>query len=337
MSSNHALALLATSIATAMTAFAQSLENGPNVIQLAPSEIVTGVGSAPIAMGQAPLNIPTNNVGVANTTLTPDLDSGLLSAAETVAAGKALTGLELDINGVPHLPAVNTKKPSITTKGMYKKGVGIGADVHAAAVAEAKLKQAAISTVINTVATIASGAAPMPGVTGAAPMPGVTGMAPLPGVTGMAPLPGQNPGANVPHVNEKLRESILQEIAKLTNEMCVDFQSISEILTEHKATDGTFATVPLDDFPALYKAVVGWNVSLQLIARSTAACLALNGNDQATIVEYIYTQGQFGCTDPALVSKHDTWRLYEMLMGYQNQLEAHFQKPTTAKNANPYL
>ncbi|AUR84142.1 hypothetical protein NVP1049O_33 [Vibrio phage 1.049.O._10N.286.54.B5] len=332
MGNNHSFALLARAIAVALNNFADSISD-PNA--QAASIAQTATAQAPSTQ----VNVATN-AGVANTTLQDSTDSGLLSAVETVAAGKELTGTELDNNGVPWLKEVNTKKPALTTKGIYKKGVGISADVYAAAIEAAKLVQAqktqvcdqVIAGVNEAAAEHAASTAPMPGQTAGAPLPGT----PMPGQTAGAPMPGQT--ANTPPVDAhvKWKQPILNEIARLTNEMGVDFQCVSELLTEFGATDGTFITVAADQYEKLHLAVVGWNVCLQLVANATAECLAMNGNDQATIIEYIYTQGQFGCTDATLVNKHDTWRLYEKLAEYRGQLEAHFQKPVTPKAANPF-
>ncbi|AUR84414.1 hypothetical protein NVP1055O_38 [Vibrio phage 1.055.O._10N.286.55.E9] len=318
MGNNHSFALLARAIAVALNNFADSISD-PNA--QAASIAQTATAQAPSTQ----VNVDTS-AGVANTTLQDSTDNGLLSAVETVAAGKELTGTELDNNGVPWLKEVNTKKPALTTKGIYKKGVGISADVYAAAIEAAKLVQAQKTQVCDQV---------IAGVNEAAAEHAAS-TAPMPGQTANTPMPGQT--ANTPSVDAhvKWKQPILNEIARLTNEMGVDFQCVSELLTEFGATDGTFITVAADQYEKLHLAVVGWNVCLQLIANATAECLAMNGNDQATIIEYIYTQGQFGCTDATLVNKHDTWRLYEELADYRGQLETHFQKPVTPKAANPF-
>lgn len=321
MNQNH-YATLARAIAIALTTFADAIGNNSPLV----SEV------AQTATGQAPslAPVPQNNAGVATTISQEPTGSGLLSAAETVAAGLPLTGKELDENGVPWLAEVNTKTPALTKKNIYKKGVGISADVYNAAIEAAKVAQAAVPAAPQTNAS-----APMPGVTGGAPMPGVSGGAPMPGQTAGAPMPGQ--AATDPYA--EIRQQCLAEVNTLTNDLGVDYDTILEYFVEIGAseTDRTFQTVPVEKYAELYKGLVGWSECLRLIASCTVDCLGLNGNDQGVIIEYIYTNGQFGCTDATLVHKSETWRLYEALANYRASLQQHFQQAVTPLAANPYL
>ncbi|AUR86190.1 hypothetical protein NVP1083O_44 [Vibrio phage 1.083.O._10N.286.52.B9] len=257
-----------------------------------------------------------------------------LTVVDALAQGLKLTGNELDANGVPHLPAVNSQNPAVTTKNIWKKGKGISADVYAAAIA-------AKQTELKNAVAIAAGIAPAPAPAGTAPMPN-GGAAPMPSPAGAAPMPnGGAAPAPMPSqhvdIHQPKRTAILDEINKLTKELEIDFDSVVEVLTEFGSTDASFTTVPVENYDGLLKSLVGWSECLLLVARVTADVLALNGNDQAVIIEHIYNGGQFGCTDPVLVHKSDIWRLYELLAGYRSQLEAHFQKPVTEMVANPFL
>lgn len=316
-------ALLARAIAVALNTFADAVEGTA-------SPLVNAVAQTAAAPGTT-VNAA-NDAGVATTTLNEATNSGGLTVVAALEQGLKLTGAELDFNGLVHNPAINTATPSVTKKNIWKKKVGLSADEYAAAIEAAKAAIPAQTAAAQT-------PTPMPGQAGgAAPMPGqvATGGAPMPGQTSTAaPMPGQTAVVDDPHADA--RKQILDEVNKITSDLEVDYDVVLELMGEFGGTDGTFATVPVEQYPMLHKALVGWSTCLQLIANVTVECLQLNGNDQAVIVEHIYNAGQFGCTDATLVSKHDTWRLYEKLAEYRGALQTHFKQAVTPLAANPYL
>ena len=321
---NTQLAILAHAIATALNAFADSIQLNepagkfPKVEDVVNTATVQGVLPAP------------SNVGVSTSTLTNSTPNLTLSVVEALKQGLTLTGNELDENGLPWLKDINTNKPAVSPKNIWKKGKGVDAVVYAQTIADWKAKFAS---------EVAPAGLPAPAPAGLpAPAPAPAGR-PAPAPTGLpAPAPAGLPMPAPVDEHAAIKKQILAEVNNLTNTLEVDYEVIQEFFADDfNASDRTFATVLPADYPAVYKALVGWSECLKLIANVTVDCLSLNGGDRGVIIEHIYTNGSFGCTDATLVHKSETWRLYEALSGYRTMLENHFQKPLTAPATNPYL
>jgi len=306
------VAVLARSIAVALNSYADSVSS--------PNAQVSSVAQTVTAPAPSPQQNVATNVGASTTASQGSTGSAPLTVVVALEQGLKLTGKELDENGLPHFAEVNTGTPSVTKKNIWKKKVGLSADEYSAFIEAKKAEFAAVPLA-------PTGGIPTPAPTGGIPMPGTS--AP----TGGMPMPGAATH-DTPH---PLKKDILDEVNKLTKDLEVDYDVVLELMGEYGATDGTFATVPTDQYPALLKSLVGWVECLRLIANVTVECLSLNGNNQAVIVEHIYNAGQFGCTDATLVNKHDTWRLYEKLAEYRGALQTHFQQAVTPLAANPYL
>lgn len=279
-----------------------------------------------------------SNAGASSTTLPPPTGSGRKKAKDVLDAGGTLTGDELDEQGCYHDKSINTQKPGLTAKGIYKKGKNIPDETYEAKIAEIKAavaaEQPAVGQATNTpnmpaVEGAAGGGIPGPG---AGNIPG-PGSAAGNGIPGPGNIPG--PGAGGQPQEHPKKKTLLSLVHELSENLEVDFNILGEAFAEHGSADYSFPGVPEANYDALTKTLLGFIETHKYIAKAHSDILQLNGGDHTYLLT-IMEQAGVGANDITLVSVKDIWRLYTKVAEYRAVLENHFQKPVSKLEDSPF-
>lgn len=256
-----------------------------------------------------------------------------LTVVQALAAGNVLTGNEVDEQGCFWDRNINTEKPAVTQKNIWKRGKNIDNTVYDNRIAEIKAQvnaeRAAAATTTTTPATAPTTTAAttpsLPAVGGLPPLPGVpgAGLPPVPGV-GLPPVPG----AGTPTVSPA-RARCIELTNVLTERYEISFEAVQQLYIEMGSADGGLQNVPTTNMDALASRLNNWTQILDWIDEAQAAVLSLNGGD-SSFTAIICQQLQVGTTDLADVAYSDIYRVYQGIHQYQNTLEQHWQKPLTA-------
>ena len=253
-----------------------------------------------------------------------------IKVVDALAAGKGLTGEELDEQGCYWDKSINTDKPAVTQKNIWKKGRGVDEALYDKRIAEIKaeagtvLPPATVAATTPAAVTAAVLGTALPGL----PLPGVG--AALPGL----PLPGV-PTGHQSSLEDPIRKEIIQFTNALTNKYQVDYDVIGQLFGELGATENNFVSLSDAAYPAAHKALNAWAKCLDLIEDADKEVLAMNGNDGSYMVK-IMTHLQIGTTSLETTQHQDLYRLYTKIAEYRGQLEAHFGKPVTPVAVNPF-
>lgn len=243
-----------------------------------------------------------------------------VTVKQALAVGAKLTGQEIDEQGCYWDKDINTNVPAVTQKNIWKRGKGIDDAVYDSRIAQIKADVAG--------STPAPQAAPVPAAT--LPLPGVA--APAPAAT--LPLPGVG-AVHQSSLEDPIRKEIIALINLLTNKYEVDYSVIGVMLAENGAKDSNFVTLPDAAYPVVAKKLNQWTQAYDLIDEADQAVRGMNGNDPTYLLT-LMGQLQLGTNELSTVQYGDYYRLYQNIHAYQNQLEAHFQKPLTAIKPDPF-
>lgn len=240
-----------------------------------------------------------------------------VTVKQALAVGAKLTGQEIDEQGCYWDKGINTNVPAVTQKNIWKRGKNIDDAVYDNRIAQIKADVA--------------GSAPAPQV---APAPAAT--LPLPGVAPATTLPLPAVGAvHQSSLEDPVRKEIIALINLLTNKYEVDYSVIGVMLAENGAKDSNFVTLPDAAYPVVAKKLNQWTQAYDLVDEADQAVRGMNGNDPTYLLT-LMGQLQLGTNELSTVQYGDYYRLYQNIHAYQNQLEAHFQKPLTAIKPDPF-
>lgn len=286
----------------------------PGIVAEAATPTVQGTTA-----GAATVNVTTTALPVARITV-----------KEALAAGKALTGNEIDEQGCYYDASIGTKVPAVTKKNIWKRGQNIEETVYEAKIAEIKAAVAAEKAAAPTTTTAVN-----PHLSAANATANMTGTLPAPGAG--LPSPGALPG--VPAVNTQpadnpLRAELIQLVNVLVDKYKVDYDVVSQLFTDNGSPDGTFPTLPEASFPIVKKLLNSWAQTIDLFDQAHADIGGMNGGDQ-TYLTTIMTQLNIGTTDLGYVSHDDIYKLYRSVANYRIVLQNHFKLPITPVAANP--
>lgn len=260
------------------------------------------------------------------TAVVPPAPAGTVrvTVKQALAAGAKLTGQELDEQGCYWDKDINTNVPAVTQKNIWKRGKNVDEVVYDNRIAQIKADVAATGSAPANVAPIT----PAPAAT--LPLPGVT--PPPPAAT--LPLPGVG-AVHQSSLEDPIRKEIIASISLLTNKYEVDYSVIGVMLAEHGAKESNFVTLPDASYPAVAKKLNQWMQAYDLVDEADQAVRGMNGNDPTYLLT-LMGQLQLGTNELATVQHTDYYRLYQNIHAYQNQLEAHFQKPLTGIKPDPF-
>jgi len=303
---NYRLSLICAALNIALTDDTVGVVETVN--KLPPIETVVIPGMAPAAVTAAVLGtvagVPAAPAGAPRVTVKQALD-----------AGAKLTGQEIDEQGCYWAKDINTSVPAVTQKNIWKRGKGVDNTLYDNRVAAIKSEVAgAAPAAVTTTATL--------------PVPAVAGL-PLPGL----PLPGA--AVHQSSLEDPIRKEVIAGMGVLTNKYGIDFSVISILLMEHGAKNGTFPELQDAVYPEVNKKLNAWAIAFDLVDDADESVRGMNNNDP-TYLMTLMTQLKLGTQDLSTVQYRDLYRLYQNVHAYQNQLEAHFKKPLTPVQPDPF-
>jgi hypothetical protein len=301
--------------------------------------------SAPAVAGQlaevAAQSAAALQVNTVPTTTAPAVSTPVVrkTVAEVLAAGGTLTGHELDAQGTFWCAKINTVKPAVTQKNVWKRGKGLADDVYDARLAEIKAIVASESAAAPATApatstqtfpavvgsNIPATTAAVPGVPG---VPGIPAVGALPGVPGVPGVQGYQSS-----LEDKTRKEIIQFANVLHNKYAIDYGTVGMLYNAFGSADHTFAGVPDASYPQLHEALNKWSILLDRVEEADKAVLALLNGANGTYLIDILSQLNLGTNNLTTVFYADLPKVYMAVHQYLNALETHFSRPLTPAKA----
>lgn len=316
---NHKLTLICAALNIALAESSGSVQSfGEAAAKLPPVETVVIPGMTTAAVTAAVLGADTTTVK-------------LITVKEALAAGQKLTGQEIDEQGCYWDKNINTSVPAVTQKNIWKRGKSIDDALYDNRIAHiksdvvVKLRNAAPAAVTLNVTPETVGSV--------LPLPGAGATLPLPGAAAGLPIPGAS--VHQSSLEDPIRKEILSAVNLLTNRYEVDISVVNQLFAEHGAKDGTFVQLPDASYPVVNEKLIDLQLTHDLIEDADEVVRSLNQNDP-TYLMTLMTQLKLGTQDLGTVQYRDLYRLYQNVHAYQNQLEAHWQKPLTALKPDPF-
>lgn len=304
---NHKLTLICVSLKIALD------DNAPNFDPVE-TVVIPGVAVTPVAVTAAVLGT------VAGVPAAP-AGAPRITVKQALAAGAKLTGQEIDEQGCYWAKDINTSVPAVTQKKIWKRGKSIDDTLYDGRIAQIKAEVAGSAPAVTAPTTVP--------VVGSLPLPGATTL-PLPAV-GSLPLPG----AHQSSLEDPIRKELIGAMGVLTNKYGIDFSVISILLMEYGAKNGTFPELQDSVYPEVNKKLNQWAIAYDMVDDADEAVRGMNGNDP-TYLMTLMNQLKLGTQDLSTVQYRDLYRLYQNVHAYQNQVEAHFQKPLTPVKPDPF-
>lgn len=310
---NYRLSLICAALNIALTDDTVGVVE--TVTKLPPIETVVIPGMAPAAVTAAVLGttVPAAPVGAPRVTV-----------KQALAAGAKLTGAEIDEQGCYWAKDINTSVPAVTQKNIWKRGKSIDDTVYDNRIAAIKTEVAGAAVTLNVTPETVGSVLPLPGAGATLPLPTV----------GTLPLPGAS-AVHQSSLEDPIRKEVIAGMGVLTNKYGIDFSVISILLMEHGAKNGTFPELQDAVYPEVNKKLNQWAIAYDMVDDADEAVRGMNGNDP-TYLMTLMTQLKLGTQDLSTVQHRDLYRLYQNVHAYQNQLEAHFQKPLTPVQPDPF-